>query len=495
MKKILSILALFIVLTLMLTACKSEPDETPAKKDVVTVIDGHLVVNGVITEYKVDTKDVVKVVNGYLVVNGVKTEYKVHTEPVVSVIDGYVAVNGVKTKYEVNKEDVITLEDGYLVVNGVKTEYCVEPTCNHDWQTVTTPPTCTEEGYDVMTCIVCDKTIRTNIVSATSHSYANYSTDDEYHWRVCSACSEIADKEYHTLDDEGVCTVCQLPLSATPGVVYDVSADGTYAEVIGYNGTATKVKIAEEYNGLPVKSIYDRAFYENQTITSIVIPDSVTSIGSYAFQYCYSLTSVVIPDSVTSIGEWAFFECGSLTSVVIGDSVTSIGGYAFQCCYSLTSVVIGDSVTSIGRDAFAGCHSSLYTEYEYGRYIGSGDNPYLLLIDVTNNNMRTYTIHEDTRVIGAVAFSDCSRLASITIPDSVTSIGDEAFWYCTSLTSVAIPDSVTSIGKWAFDGCSALTDVYYTGSEAQWALINIDDSSNYYLTRATKHYNYVPDNN
>jgi hypothetical protein len=89
--------------------------------------------------------------------------------------------------------------------------------------------------------------------------------------------------------------------------------------------------------------------------------------------------------------------------------------------------------------------------------------------------------------IGSSAFFDCSSLTSITIPDSVTSIGDSVFSYCSSLTSVTIGNSVTSIGYRAFSDCYSLTSVYYTGSAEQWAKISID-SSNYYLTRATRYY-------
>ena len=92
------------------------------------------------------------------------------------------------------------------------------------------------------------------------------------------------------------------------------------------------------------------------SLRSVTIPDSVTSIGDRAFRYCSNLTSVTIPDSVTSIEGWTFDYCGSLTSVTIPDSVTSIGSRAFEYC-GLTSVIIGDSVTSIGSSAFAYCNS------------------------------------------------------------------------------------------------------------------------------------------
>ena len=90
-------------------------------------------------------------------------------------------------------------------------------------------------------------------------------------------------------------------------------------------------------------------------LTSITIPNRVTSIGQSAFSSCESLTSITIPNSVTSIGGGAFGGCTSLTSVIIPNSVTSIGSYAFFDCSSLTSITIPNSVTSIGERAFEGC--------------------------------------------------------------------------------------------------------------------------------------------
>ena len=110
-----------------------------------------------------------------------------------------------------------------------------------------------------------------------------------------------------------------------------------------------KQKLVLSDDGKTVTGVKDR------NITSVVIPDGVTSIGNNAFQYCYNLTSVTIPDSVTSIGESAFSRCYNLTSVTIPDSVTSIGNNAFSGCSNLTSVTIPSSVTSIGGGAFSRC--------------------------------------------------------------------------------------------------------------------------------------------
>ena len=141
--------------------------------------------------------------------------------------------------------------------------------------------------------------------------------------------------------------------------------------------------------------ICDRAFYRCSSLSNIVIPASVTSIGDWAFYDCKSLKSLVIPDGITSIGDLAFRGCSSLSSIVISDGITSIGDLAFSGCSSLSSIVIPASVTSIKKGAFSGC----------------------------------------------------SSLSSIFIPASVTSIGDRAFYDCCSLSYIVIPASVTRIGK------------------------------------------------
>ena len=202
-----------------------------------------------------------------------------------------------------------------------------------------------------------------------------------------------------------------------------------------------------------VTSIGDKAFYWCTSLTSVVIPDSVTSIGDSAFDCCTSLTSVVIGDSVTSIGDLAFYNCNSLTSVVIGDSVTHIGDSAFDSCTSLTSVIIGNSVTSIGIRAFSNCTSLTSVEIS-GSVMSIGDYAFYYCRSLTS-----VVIPDSVTSIGDWAFYNCTSLTSVEIGNSVTSIGNYAFCYCTSLTSVVIPDSVTSIGNYAFYNCTSLTSV------------------------------------
>ena len=211
--------------------------------------------------------------------------------------------------------------------------------------------------------------------------------------------------------------------------------DGTDGYLMGYYGEETAITLPDgftAYDGTEVTeyAIYDYAFYSCDGLTSVTIPDSVTSIGDYAFYVCSGLTSVTIPNSVTSIGMGAFMVCSGLTSVTIGNGVTSIGSYAFKGCTGLTSITIPDSVTSIGDYAFSGC-----------------------------TGLTSVTIPDSVTSIGSYAFYGCSGLTSVTIGNGVTSIGSYAFEGCTGLTSVTLPDSVTSIGSYAFYGCSGLTSI------------------------------------
>ncbi len=168
------------------------------------------------------------------------------------------------------------------------------------------------------------------------------------------------------------------------GVTYTLSGDGTYYIVSKCTWSATSVVIPDTYNGLPVKEIGNEAFDDCDSLTSIEIPNSVTTIGNSAFSVCTSLTSIEIPNSVTTIGNEAFYWCTSLTSIEIPNSVTTIGHSAFFNCYSLTSIGIPNSVTTIG----------------------------------------------------SYVFYSCDSLTSIEIPNSVTTIGGREFSYCDSLTDI-----------------------------------------------------------
>ncbi|MCL2061094.1 MAG: leucine-rich repeat protein [Firmicutes bacterium] len=158
-------------------------------------------------------------------------------------------------------------------------------------------------------------------------------------------------------------------------------------------------------------SIRSSAFSGCTGLTSIEIPNSVTTIGWYAFEGCTGLTSITIPNSVTSIGSRAFYNCTSLQAITIPNSITTIESGAFFLCTSLTSIVIPNSVTVIGVQAFMNCTGLTSVTFESGS--------------------KLTTIEES-------AFEYCARLQAIEIPNSVTTIENHVFIHCISLTAITV---------------------------------------------------------
>ena len=253
------------------------------------------------------------------------------------------------------------------------------------------------------------------------------------------------------------------------------------------------------------------------SITSVVFPQGLTSIASYAFWYCENLKSIEIPENVTSIGYYAFANTGikeitipnSVTSisddafqgitnviyfgkatgapwgakgvnaymengwvfddvtktkllsvpsdlegeVVIPETVTQIGNGAFQNCSSITSVTLPDGITSIGANAFAGC--SKLTSFT----IPDGITKIEQGTFSSCNNLKEVIIPNSVTDIEYSAFNSCRSLTSITLPNSVTKIGGYAFSYCQNLTEITIPNSVTTIEYDAFYSCTGLTSI------------------------------------
>ena len=213
-------------------------------------------------------------------------------------------------------------------------------------------------------------------------------------------------------------------------------------------------------------TIGDYAFYNCTGLTSMAIPNSVTTIGKFVFGYYNtSLTRVTIGNSVTSIGCNAFNSCSSLTSITIPNSVTSIETGAFYDCKSLTSITIPNGVTHIEGSAFSGCE-------RLKKFVVSKENKSFSVIDgiLFNKDRTTLICYPNAKSdvckipnsvtsIGGDAFRGCTGLTSITIPNSVTNIGERAFASCTDLTNVTISNNVTSIERSAFAACTRLTSV------------------------------------
>ena len=252
-----------------------------------------------------------------------------------------------------------------------------------------------------------------------------------------------------------------------------------------------------------VTSIGKRVFYSCSSLTSIEIPNSVISIESQAFMGCSSLMSIEIPKDVTNIQSFAFCDCSSLTSIEIPNSVTRIEDYAFARCSSLISIEIPKSVTSIVGHAFKGCSS--LTSIEIPNSVTSISGTFEDCTSLTN-----IEIPNSVTSIGAHTFAGCSSLTSIHIPDSVGSIAEFAFSGCSALKSIAIPNRVcrlticvfsgcsslisieipksVSIEEYAFKDCSSLKKIYYRDSQSEWDSLNIKcnipDATVYFYSEA-----------
>ena len=202
-------------------------------------------------------------------------------------------------------------------------------------------------------------------------------------------------------------------------------------------------------------------------IQTVVIGDSVTSIGNEAFYMSYSaITHVTIGNTVTSIGNNAFSYCSALTQVTIPNSVTSIGNSAFSGCRALTQVDIPNNVTNIGKTAFRACRALTAIHVDAANSAYCSENGVLFNKDKTTliqypagKPETAYTIPDGVTSFGDYAFAYCDALTQVTIPNGVTSIGYYVFGYCSALTLVNIPNSVTSIVTAAFQECRALTQV------------------------------------
>jgi hypothetical protein len=245
--------------------------------------------------------------------------------------------------------------------------------------------------------------------------------------------------------------------------VYQVSGSGVM--ITGYTGAGGDLIIPDVLGGLTVTSIYgygvfleglyDGAFYGNTSITSVTIPESITSIGVCAFWGCNALTTINFnAKKCTSLGVlrhgvfYNAFEGYNISTINFGDSVETIPEYAFSGT-GVTEITIPESVTSIGNSAFEDCLSLKTVNFNAVNcsYMGSE----LHSVFARCGSVKTLNIGDNVQTIPSNAFSGCFGVLSLNIPDSVTYIGALAFAGIT-LTSLTIPENVVSIGWAAFSG-------------------------------------------
>ena len=189
----------------------------------------------------------------------------------------------------------------------------------------------------------------------------------------------------------------------TDGVKYTVLEDQT-VRIDQISVKSTGITIPARIEGMPVSAIGTRALKGLSSVTSITLPNTLTSIEDYAFMNCTSLSGCNIPATVTRIGSNAFYNTKLSSN-----------------WKSREFVILGDGVL-----------------YQY------------------NGKAQEITVPDTVKVIGEGVFAYQTNLQKITLHEGLTEIGDGAFLYCQSLASVELPDTVTCVGNAAFSGCTGL---------------------------------------
>lgn len=278
-------------------------------------------------------------------------------------------------------------------------------------------------------------------------------------------------------------TYSSNPSEFTVGdLIYRVNDDQASVTVIGhvdgYNAQGALVipeLVSYEGHDYAVTVIGNAAFMYCFYLTSLTIPNSVSTIEEAAFAYCSGFTGdLVIPNSVNTIEASAFHTCyGFDGTMVLGNGVTSIGAWAFNSCDGLTGVLnIPSNVASIGEDAFVYCKfEGIVVDPENPNFDSRNDCN--AIIETSTNELTTgcknTVIPNSVTVIGNNAFKGITGMTSIEIPNSVVSIGDNAFAFCFDLTGdLVIPNSVETIGESAFFQCEGLDGKLVIGESVSY---------------------------
>ena len=208
-----------------------------------------------------------------------------------------------------------------------------------------------------------------------------------------------------------------------------------------------------------VTSIPANAFYGMTSLKNIELPSTLTTIGNNAFYHCAGMASIVLPEGLTTIGGSAFVGCSGLTSIIIPQGITEVKRYTFSDCTGLRSVSLPEGLTTLNYNAFSGCTAlesihlpdSITTMYDS---VFSGCSKLSSVNYPLNWTTKAYSNRDYS------PFYNCPKLTSIVVPEGVTSIPANAFYGMTSLKNIELPSTLTTIGNNAFYYCSGMTAIY-----------------------------------
>ena len=235
------------------------------------------------------------------------------------------------------------------------------------------------------------------------------------------------------------------PTVTYEGVTYTVTAIGEIA-FGGCEGQLNSVIVPNT-----VTTIGESAFASSPHLSSVILPNSIESFGPGTFARCYGLTSLHLPEGITAISERMFFDCTGLSTIEIPSSVTRIEKSAFEMSY-ITAIDIPESVTYIGESAFKSC--TRLTSIDIPNSVTEmGPSVFYYCLELQSAHLP-----ETLEVIPESLFERCPSLSAIDIPATVTEIGKSAFCY-TGIVEMVVPDAVQIIGDEAFMGCSRLSSI------------------------------------
>ena len=257
----------------------------------------------------------------------------------------------------------------------------------------------------------------------------------------------------------------------TVEVTYSDRDNNTYSGSVSIPETVTNN--GTEYS---VTKIGEYAF-QGSAVTSVSMPECITSIGQYACNECGSLETVVLPTNLDDFSGWCIFRnCRNLKNIAIPENVTEIPNGTFINCSSLAAITIPQGVSEIGSNAFYGCSSLtsieipegveyLYEQVFYGCTALESVKLPQNLLQIGNNcfykcgALSDISLPSSIEIIAEGAFYNCENLASPTLPASLRTLGKSAFQYCRNITTIVLPDGVASIPESCFYGCSSLESV------------------------------------
>lgn len=296
----------------------------------------------------------------------------------------------------------------------------------------------------------------------------------------------LEDKTAHCLVSvvKDAIVFADLRLKAALVSRFDTNNDGeiSYGEAAAVSSIAgvfeddTSFKSFDEFQFFTgVSRVPNNMFEAWGQLESIVLPDSIVTIGESAFSNCLSLQQIIIPNGVQNIGDRAFQSCTRLKTITIPQSVESLGSWSFSGCSVLETITLPNGLRGIGWGTFSNCKNLGSIELpeqliSIGIDAFKGSGLRSIIIPSSVQNVRGYAFQECKQLstvsfnnpkteIEHMVFNDCSSLSSVSLPSSIKRLADGIFWGCTSLQSIVIPKTVTVLDVYVFYGCSALRSI------------------------------------